>query len=245
VSDHPAGVGGVVDAGWVVGRGGVMAVVGVPGGAYNANRYVLYDTDKDLLTKNSGVGFGAIIGLEIKVFRLRMSLEADCSMLDHKGNKQKDHLFENCSFGFSYRLGVRLGNYFTPYVLAGYEFNTLKERGVNPHFREPGRFEFTGLGVLPPHGFVDSERLAYSSDKGTTMSPRVGCGFEISFFERFRFRFDVFWTLREKVFSKFRTLNTVPDLPPLTTGLHDYSWEQNMVLHHQKFNTRFGLIMDL
>jgi opacity protein-like surface antigen len=244
VPEHPAGGGGVANTGWIVGRGAPI-VVGAPG-AYDTNRYVLYEADKDLLARNSGIGAGAIIGLEMKVFKLRMSLEADYSMLNHKGNKQRDHLFENCSFGFLYRLGVRLGNYFTPYVLAGYEFNTLKERGVNPHFREPGRIEFTDLAVPPNHGFVDSERLAYNlNGKRTIMSPRLGCGLEIAFFGRFKFRFDCFWTIREKICSKFRTENTVPNLP-LTNGLPtDYNLEKDMVLRCQKFSTRFGLIMDL
>ena len=181
----------------------------------------------------------------MKVFKLRMSLEADCSNINYGENKQRDNLFEKFSFGLSYRLGLKLGNYFTPYLLAGIEFNTLQGRGENPHFRDDGDYivDPNGLG-RDVHRNID--RLFYNAEGcKMTQSPRLGCGLEIAFFERFKFRFDAFWTLKRKHFSKFRTDTTSPNTLVLAGYASSYGADASMTWYHKKFSTHFGVIMDL
>jgi hypothetical protein len=74
--------GGLTGAGWIVYRGG-MSIVGAPAVNYAANGIIVHDVDKDLTAKASGIGTGALVGLEMKVFKLRMSLEADCSNINY------------------------------------------------------------------------------------------------------------------------------------------------------------------
>jgi hypothetical protein len=181
----------------------------------------------------------------MKVFKLRMSLEADCSTISYEKGKQRDNLFENFSFGLSYRLGLKLGNYFTPYLLAGVEFNALQERGENPHFRDIGDY-ITNPSLIAREVHHDIGRLFYNAEGcKMTQNPRLGCGLEIAFFERFKFRFDAFWTLRRRHLSKFRTDTMTPN-GLVALGLDpSYGAEAPMALLHKKFSTRFGIIMDL
>ncbi|MDR1475033.1 MAG: hypothetical protein LBI30_00715, partial [Holosporales bacterium] len=67
--------------GWIVGRGGVLDTIGNPTIAFDANRYRPEDTDKDLLARNFGSGASAIIGMELSVSRLKMSIETDLLQL--------------------------------------------------------------------------------------------------------------------------------------------------------------------
>ncbi|MDR1031936.1 MAG: hypothetical protein LBL30_02310 [Holosporales bacterium] len=239
-------IGDFVSGGFLVGRNGVVTVPdaagAVPARPFNQNGIVLGGIDGNLATKNSGIGTGAIVGLEMKVFKLRMSLEADCSNINYGKDKQKDNLFEKFSFGLSYRLGLKLGNYFTPYLLAGVEFSTFKGRGENPHFRDSGDY------TTDPNGagrtvYRSIDRLFYNIESSKMIqSPRLGCGFEISFFERFKFRFDAFWTLKRRFAGKFRT-DTVA---PVGVGFDpSYGADAIMTWYHKKFSTRFGIIMDL
>lgn len=239
--------------GFLVGRGGVVVVVpdaagGIPAHNFNQNGIVLGNIDGNLSTKISGIGIGALVGLEMKVFKLRMSLEADCSNINYEKDKQKDNLFERFSFGLSYRLGLKLGNYFTPYLLAGVEFSTLKGRGENPHFKDSGDYTLYPNAPAPPRlAYSNVDRLFYNTESGKMIqNPRLGCGFEISFFERFKFRFDAFWTLRKEFASKFRTDTVTPNAVVGAGALGPfYGAEGAMTLLHKKFSTRFGIIMDL
>jgi opacity protein-like surface antigen len=245
VPDCGLGGGGNWGAGWMIGRGNAVQV-GAPAGNLATNSYsLLNDASRDLSSKTSGVGFGTIIGLEMKVFKLRMSLEADCSTLGYGKNKQRDDLFENFSFGLSYRLGLKLGNYFTPYLLAGMEFNTFRARGENFHFQEntPVRY----IDILGAVSITPSESCFYNLDSGKIIqSPRLGCGFEISFFERFKFRFDCLWALRRRVCCNFETQTTLSAPKNIAGGLRrQVGAEDTMNLFHKKFSTRFGIIMDL
>jgi opacity protein-like surface antigen len=240
----------VVTGGFLVGRSGAVAAPdaagGVPAWVFNQNGIMLGDMYGNLATKASGIGTGALIGLEIKVFKLRMSLEADCSNIN-RGDKHRDDLFKRFSFGLSYRLGLKLGNYFMPYLLAGIEFNTLKGRGENPHFKDSGDYTLYPNNPANRLAYSNADRLFYSTEDGKmTQNPRLGCGFEISFFERFKFRFDVFWTLKRRFVSKFRTDTVTPNavVGPAALGPF-YGTEDSMTWYHKKFSTRFGLIMDL
>jgi hypothetical protein len=241
--------GAVIAGGFLVGRSGAVAVPdaagGIPGHNLNQNDIMLGGMGGNLATKVSGIGTGAIVGLEMKIFKLRVSLEADCSNIN-RGNKQRDDLFERFSFGLSYRLDLKLGSYFIPYLLAGVEFNTLKGRGENPHFRDSGDYITDPNGIVQMAVFSNVDRLFYNTDNGKVIqNPRLGCGFEISFFERFKFRFDAFWTLRKEFASKFRT-NTVTPGDLVAMGVDPfYGAEDTMTWYHKKFSTRFGIIMDL
>jgi hypothetical protein len=244
-------IGGALPAGgFLVGRSGIAVVPdaagNVPVRPFNQNDIMLGNVDGNLATKASGIGTGAIVGLEMKVFKLRMSLEADCSTIN-RGGKQKDDLFERFSFGLSYRLGIKFGNYFTPYLLAGVEFNTLRGRGENPHFRDSGDYVFGSNNPVNRAVYRNIDRLFYNTE-GSKMiqNPRLGCGFEISFFERFKFRFDAFWTLKRRFASKFRTDTMTPNAIVAGWGFSSfYAAEDTMICYHKKFFTRFGIIMDL
>jgi hypothetical protein len=245
VPDSAVGGVGIWGSGWMIGRGQAIQV-GNPAGNLGTNGYVLLnDVSRNLSSKTSGVGAGAIIGLEMKVFKLRMSLEADCSTLSYGKSKQRDSLFEDLAFALSYRFGLKLGNYFTPYLLAGMEFNMLKGRGENPHFIEESPVRYSGLlGIM---NVIPSESCFYNLDSGKVIqSPRLGCGFEISFFERFRFRFDCLWTLRRRFLCNSRTQTTLSVARNIAGAIRtQVGAESPMALLHKKFSTRFGIIMDL
>jgi opacity protein-like surface antigen len=244
VPDHSQAGAGVWGAGWMVGRGQAIQV-GNPAGNLQASGYVLLnDVSRYLSSKTSGVGFGAIVGLEMKVSKLRMSLEADCSTLSYGKSKQRDSLFEDFAFALSYRLGLKLGNYFTPYLLAGMEFNMLRGYSKNAHFQENTPINFWTLGVMR---VISSESYFSNLDSGKVIqNPRLGCGFEINCFERFRFRFDCLWTLRRKFRYNFRTQTTLSVARNIAGALRtQVDAESPMTWYHKKFSTRFGVIMDL
>ncbi|MDR1475090.1 MAG: hypothetical protein LBI30_01025, partial [Holosporales bacterium] len=147
--------------------------------------------------------------------------------------------FDDFSCGLSYRVGIKLGNYFIPYVLVGMEYNFLKKDGHNPQFIGSSMVRYaTAAGVA-----YDSmgERLAYSSDDRRIMqSPRLGAGLELEFLEHFRFRFDCLWTLRKRFNKKFTT-----EINPswVANGPYFSAREHDVILRHKKFTTRFGIVM--
>jgi hypothetical protein len=230
--------------GWMVGRGAVTTV-GVPSQPYLArNHYILGDINADLKARTSGVGSGAIIGLEMKICKLRLALEADCSTLNYGKNNDRDSPFQDFSFGVSYRVALKLGNYLTPYLLAGLEFNRLRGKQDNPHFRESGKSVFDPNNEWVARADSSSDRLFYSLEEGRMIqSPRLGCGLEIVFFERFKFRFDVLWTLRRKFSSRFRTETVDNALQAAFIVINPA--EADMTFRRYKFSTRFGVILDL
>jgi opacity protein-like surface antigen len=231
------------DTGWLISKGGIIKINNPID--LSANRYLFHGIGNDLVIKASGIGTGAIIGLEMKVFKLRMSLEADCSNINYGKDKQRGDLFEKFSFGLSYRLGLKLGNYFTPYALAGLEFNTLSEgSGDNVHFYDAGIIAYIRHDGAGARELFQAHRAAYNLDAGKIIhSPKFGCGLEIGFFERFRFRCEAFWTMKRRFVCNFATSHG-PD--NAAGGVNYFAFYQNkMTLLHKKFSTCFGIIMDL
>jgi opacity protein-like surface antigen len=229
------GAGNGTGNGWFVG-GGRIDIFNAPTRALAANQYQLYDANKSLLARNSGSGVGAVVGLEISVFRIRMSLEADCTQLGYKAEKEKHSLLDDFSCGLSYRAGIKLGNYFIPYVLAGIECNLIKKRGDNPHFKGNSRASFRFDGDPAPT-YMNAVTRAYSvDDRRRIQGLRLGAGFEFEFLDHFRFRFDGLWTLRKSYYKSFRTENEILGqiFSINSVGLN---------LRYKKFTTRFGVVM--
>ncbi|MDR1032253.1 MAG: hypothetical protein LBL30_03995 [Holosporales bacterium] len=136
---------------------------------------------------------------------------------------------------------MKIGNYFTPYLLAGIEFNTLN--GVElPCLRNNGiaRYNFPVVGTV---GNFPADRVAYCRENNKIIrNNRLGCGFELAFFKRFKFRFDFFWIRKSKFDCNFST-ETIVSGPGWVDRLGNR--EYKLPLRHKKFSTRFGIIMDL
>jgi hypothetical protein len=243
IPDHPMGAVGVDGAGWMVSRR-TTTTVGVPSGNLANNRYVLRTTYNDLSARSSGNGDGVVLGLELSIFkRFRISVEADCFRVGYRKIQQKDSLLDDFSCGLSYRVGLKVWNYFIPYFLAGVEHNSLRGNGSS-QFTECDIIDFQGLGGGVDVHKTRTEVRAYNMEgRRRFQSTRLGVGFEFEFLEHFRFRCDCLWTLNKRVVNNFRTETPWLD-GAVPLGLPTvYGNTAKMILRYKKFTTRFGVVM--